>query len=329
MARDTNIYHNLVNKEDDLTELLANLLQFSPFKKVFSKFIADTFHFPDFSFHYANVKTQEGLGEFGKPDLVIENESFCIFVECKVTDYRELTPHQPNSYLKYLNERANKKCALLFLLPYYYEHEALIRQKADTLSSKATNAQVRLESVYWNDLIDHIENSNISEQNIAIQHFVSLLHAWFDFRTITFSKEDFTMIRNKEVPSLVLKCIALVNEVADKVPRDFRTEDEINDYGFGYYVKNQEGEYLLWFGCNYEFWRDYGSFFHIGVGDDEFEDFSAAVINRFKERFGKEVIWYESWYWKKIPTSLIEDQQNVKKLARFIAEAAEFCNSNT
>ena len=327
MTRDTNIYYNLVNKEDALTELLANLLQFDSFKNAFSEFIADKAHFPDLSFQYTDVKTQEELRGLGKPDLIIENESFCIFIECKVTDYRELTSHQPVSYLKYLAELTNKKCALIFLLPNYYEHQDSIRQKAAPFFSIATNSQIHLELIYWNELIAHIE-THISDQNIAIEHFVSLLHSWFDFPLITFPKEDFIMMMNKEIPTLLLKLISLVNEVADKVSRVFKTKDGFNENGFGYYVKNQDGEWLLWFGCEYGFWRDHGSFLQIGVGDDEFEGFSPNVINRFKERFREELIRHESWYFFPVPISIIEDSQNVKELARFIADVAEFCNSD-
>lgn len=331
ILRNTNIYHNLVIKENALTELLANLLQFSSFKEVFAKFVADKVQLSDFSFQYADVKTQIGLGELGRPDLVIENESFCIFIECKVTDYQKLTPNQPLSYLKYLGGLTNKKCALIFLLPYYYEHEDAIRQQATSFASAASGSEIQPQLVYWNELIAHIETSHISDQNVAIEHFVLLLHSWFDFRSITFSEEDFTMMLNKEIPTLLLKLISLVNEVEDKVSRDFKTEELFNEYGFGYYVKNQKGEILLWFGCEYDFWRDYGSSLQIGVGDDEFKDFSPKVINRFKEKFGKEVIPYESWNWFffPIPTSLIEDQQKVKNLARLITETAEFCNSDS
>ena len=101
-------------------------------------------------------------------------------------------------------------------------------------------------------------------------------------------------------------------------------------YPIGYYVKNQKGQYLLWFGCSYDFWKDYGKFLAVGVGDDEEQGFSRAVINSFKAYFGQEAIWYEPWQWYAvpIPANLIEDPDKVKKIVQFIAEAAAHCDNH-
>ena len=53
-----------------------------------------------------------------------------------------------------------------------------------------------------------------------------------------------------------------------------------------------------------------------------------TVIKRFKEKLGKEVKWHEGWqsHIYPIPQTLLEDPQNVKKIARFITEVAEYCD---
>ncbi|GIK39565.1 MAG: hypothetical protein BroJett011_33980 [Chloroflexota bacterium] len=324
MIRKANLYHKLVDKENSLTELLANLLQFPAFKEVFTTFLTERLPLPDLFFHYAHVNTQYTLTNFGIPDLVIENESFCIFIECKVHGSRKLTSHQPISYLKYLDTLISKACALVFLIPYDYEYEPLIRSNA-----KISGCETPLKIVYWNKLTEHLEKFQDLKQNIAIEHFISLLHARFD--PIIFSKEDILMLQNKEFPALLLKLIELTHEIKDQIPKPFKTEYLFDEFGFGYYIKNQSGRYLLWFGCSYDFWKDYGRSLVIGVGDPKTEGFSPAVLRRFQEKF-ETAIRYDSvprlgiWYVVPIAESLIEDSQNAKMIAQLIANTALSCN---
>lgn len=331
--RDKNIYHNIVKNEDGLTELLVNMLQFPSFKDIFTQFITDKFNFTDFLFDYGDVKTQQSLGKLGRPDLVIENKLFCIFIECKIEDYRQLTPNQPKGYLKYLAKAklSKKKCALLFLVPYYYDHETSIQTQASDFFATTPNANVKLKIGYWPELIKKSETAKIANENIALKHFIKLLHAWFDYETITFSKGEFLMTKDKEIPMFFSKIIKLIQEVNDKVLRNFKTDELINEYGVFYYIKNKQGEYLLAFGCGFEPWQDYGSFFMTFVDDDEDENFSPNFVKRFKKKLGKEVKWHEDWqtYIYPLPQTLLEDPHNVKKIARFITEIAEYCDGTS
>lgn len=319
MARELNIYHNLITNEDKLTELLANLLQFSAVKEAFTELLADKLKWPDLSFHYRNVDTQKNLAGLGRPDLVIENKLLCIFIECKTDDYRELTSNQPGGYLQYLDAQTDKQCALIFLLPYYYEHEALIHKGA--ISSKT-----QLEIIYWTDLLDKLEQVNMADQDVAIKHFVDLLRTWFKVKETQFSEEDMKLLQNREFPTQLLKVLELITEVSNKFPKSFKTEQYWDEASFGYYVIDQERAYVLWFGCAVDFWRDHGSFFQIGLGDDG--DFDRAVIARFKDKLGQDAIWYEPWEWylSPIPLERIEHRQNVKQLVEYIAEVAGHCS---
>jgi hypothetical protein len=250
MAREINLYHKIIDNEDKLTELLANLLQFSAFKDVFSNFVAEQLGFPDFSFRYSDVETQKKCDKVCKPDLIIENESFCILIECKIYNGRKLTKHQPVSYLSYLDSLTDKKCALIFLIPYYYEYEKLILQRA-------TASKIQPKLVYWTELIKQIQNK-ISGQNVAVKHFVLLLRAWFEVHPVRFSKEEIMILQNREFPATLSKLIELTDEIYYKFHKPFKLQYLSNQYGFGYYIKNQNGNYLLWFGCFYDYWATQG-----------------------------------------------------------------------
>lgn len=322
MIRESNLFHNLVVNENTLTELLANLLQIQPFRDRFASLIIKKTGFSDFSFRYKDVQTQRTLPGLGRPDLVIENESFCILIECKVEDDRELTPHQQANYLRYLEKQTNQKCALLFLVPLYYAHEASIYP---VISSK-----VQSRVIYWNELTSYLEQLPIADKNIALDHFIALLHNWFD--PIFFSEEEKMLMQNKEFPALLLNLMDLTRVIQPKISKPFKARYLLNEGGFGCYVKNSKNQDLLWFGCDYEFWRDRGHCFVIGVGDDEGENFSPAVINRFRERFEGEAISYAPepedgpWYIVPIPESLIEDPHKLGDLVYFIVDAAKFCD---
>ncbi len=324
MTRDANLYFNLVSREDSLTELLANCLQFPAFRKVFSGLVADKLGMPGFTFGYESVETQKSLSDLSRPDLVIEDESVCVFIECKVSSYRGLTSNQPENYLKHLSTQAGKQTALMFLVPHYYAHKTDLRAIATN-----TGLAVPCEVVPWTELIARMERDNIAGANLALRHFLALLHAWFDVTPISFAKEDIMLLQNPEFPVQLIKLIALVNKVSYQFPEPYKVQKLFNEYGFGYYVKNEAGEYVLWFGCSYDYWKDHNRPLQIGVGDDDREDFSRAVINRFKKKFGEDT-WYQPWQWYAvpIPETLFEDADRFEELVKFVVDAAAWCNGD-
>jgi hypothetical protein len=227
------------------------------------------------------------------------------------------------SYLNYLEAQTDKQCALVFLIPFYYLHEATILERMTTAGVK-----IRLEIIYWTELLKRLEQTDVARQNVAIEHFVALLTTWFEVKHILFSEEDMKLLQNREFATQFFKLTELITEVGEKFPKPFKAEEYCDESSIGYYVKEQKGQYVLWFGCSFEYWKDYGSFFQVGVGDDEFQEFSQEVISRFKKRFGQDAIWYKPWEWYiyPLPLELINDSQNVKKLVRFIADAAAYCS---
>ena len=276
----------------------------------------------DFTFSYSQVMTQAHLGKHGRADLMIEGESFYLLIECKANDYRGLTPNQPAGYLKYLAKQTAKQKALLFLVSFYYQREELIRLHLTT----GADAKIKLKIIYWTDLLDRLTAAGLAGQNIAFEHFVALLRTWFEVKKIEFSEAEMKLLQNKAFPAQFAKLLELLTEVSDTFPKGFKTQLYGNEYGLGYYVIDQQKQYVLWFGCDFQFCRKHDSLFQIGVGDDDY--FEAAVIRRFRKKYNSVVVTGESgeWYYVPIPLERITHRQNVKQLIEYIVEAAAYCS---
>src|SRR5947209_693451 len=98
MARDTNIFHNLVTDENSTTELLCNLMRFSAFRSLLlTRFLSEACAS---NISFDDIETQPYLADQVRPDLIISNDRVCVFIEIKVTQFREVTSTQPNGYFE-------------------------------------------------------------------------------------------------------------------------------------------------------------------------------------------------------------------------------------
>ena len=118
-----NIFHRLVTKEDDYTQLLCNLiLRFSDFRRktlalLFSEEIAN-----QFSEGQLNIDTQVNLPDHGRPDAAIRATDLLALLEVKVHANCGPGPNQnidveePRGYAAYLMGRSEPNCWLVYLV---------------------------------------------------------------------------------------------------------------------------------------------------------------------------------------------------------------------
>jgi len=88
------IFDNLVNDEDDFTELLCNMVKFEEFGDILYDFFG-------IKNKEKYIETQYQTKKNGKPDLVIWYDDGIEFIEVKVGD-RRLTKNQPEGYIREL-----------------------------------------------------------------------------------------------------------------------------------------------------------------------------------------------------------------------------------
>ena len=290
MPRDSNIFYNIVEDENSLTELLCNLLQFKPFMTLFTCLIEEKLMLHDIAFDYEHIETQNSLGEKGIPDISVENEGLSLLIECKIEAGTSLTAKQPISYLNSLKvNAADKTKALVFLIPNDYIHEKELLSRQQKFFKRNKNQRIGFAILYWQEILERLQFSGIAELNPFFQHFNNRLRDWFSTLIINFSKEEITMLYSKDIPTIYLKMTGVVEEVRNKLSKSYKLIREINEHGTGFYIKDANGKQILWFGVWYEYWQQKEYPFVFAVWDE----FGSRVVKRFQTKFKKSVVLFD------------------------------------
>jgi hypothetical protein len=151
MTRSTNIFFKLVKDENSATELLCNLMRFTPFRCALLARL-----FPGSGvvnqIEHEGINTQIALsGGNGRPDVVIEGDKILAIVEVKVELNCVPTENQPDGYFKYLLEQRGE-CAerwLAFLVPKGWIHEQSIKDKFTRFKADSTYNCIKTSILYW------------------------------------------------------------------------------------------------------------------------------------------------------------------------------------
>lgn len=321
MPRDENIFYNVVRDENSLSELLCNLLQFSPFKSLFGNILAEKLGFA-VDFDYEDVRTQDSLGSKGIPDISITTDDCLVLIENKIDSNTSLTANQPQSYLEYLEaENDFKHRGLLFILPSDYAHLTELQRRIKNLSHSRRSNGTAFAVLQWEEIHQALAQSGLSELNSIFDHFSSLLTGWFSTQSITFNGGEIQMLYNKEIPALYLKMTGLVDEVKNKLSKSYKVAGEINSYGNGLYVKDKDGSPIIWFGVWYQYWKETGFPFCVAVQ----EQWRPSIVKRFRSRLGKEVLLFdeENWYIHGFPQDFLSDSDSVKKVTQELIKVVE------
>ena len=323
MARDLNVFSNIVRDENGLSELFCNLLQFKSFKTLFVSLLEEKLKLKNIDFEYSHIKTQNSLGDYGIPDVSIENDGFSLFIECKINERTALTNNQPVSYLKNLEiENSSKEKALVFILPddYVCEKELLSRQNKFFDHNKSS--EIRFAILYWHQILEYIQRAGIAELNPLFQHFSNLLRDWFSTRDINFNEEEVIMLYSKEIPKTYLELTDLVEEVKNKLSKSYKLNREINENGNGFYIKDGKGKLILYFGVWYQYWQEKEYPLVLAVCDE----FGSDIVKKFQNKFKKKALPFDedSWYVYGLPKELVSDQNNIKRIITLLNETLEY-----
>ncbi|MCX6983526.1 MAG: PD-(D/E)XK nuclease family protein, partial [Lentisphaerae bacterium] len=172
--RNCNVFYRLGNNnENKTTELLVNLMQARFVRNlILEKCGLD----PDIvsSLEFEHFTSQYYDAEAGRPDIVIENNKYCIWIENKIYTWTPLQGTQISSYLKALqdNARENKKtCFLVYLIPKGYQHERELKEAKE----KNPNEKLCIIIHEWESLLENLNQHQVGTWNPIIDHAIKYL----------------------------------------------------------------------------------------------------------------------------------------------------------
>ena len=323
-----NIFYGLVTNENSTTELFCNLFQFKPFKTAILELFLERDLIERIKFD--DCRTQQRLDECGCPDLIISNDEVEIIFEVKIGD-TSLTDNQPKGYLKHFEkpEITQKKHKWLILLipdDYYYKEEwgrrVPMKIKKEMWLERVPivlpNIDIKIYKIYWTQVIHQIEEYDLPSFSQYFNDFVALLKRWFEREPIIFTNREVKLMFSDEVPKVVTKLFAIIDDVHNDISREFgdtiRILHRINEDEAGLYIKNQMNQEFLFFGVWYHFWEKYKRPLCYGVSGK----YHPSIVNVFKQSHDKKIQKEEGWFCTWIDENIIQKENCQKDIASLI-----------
>jgi hypothetical protein len=282
MPRVQNVFHNIVTDENSTTELLCNLLQFDDFRVRFLQLILPGVDSSEVVWDH--IETQIDHGDFGRPDIQIQNGSVLALIEVKVVASLDTTANQPLGYMNFLLTQNEPTRRLVFLVPSDWFKLKEFRQELQRLGTDAVQTHV----FTWDDVVNMID-AHVHAFDMGkpfIEEFKELLVDRVAPKPVAFTSEEIEMLFSKQVPS-VLSHLQQVMDGIEKRGSEFKVRREgtislwtANDgLYYGLYFQTPEGKDAFWFGVGGLFWEEHGFPLSFGVK----ESWGTAVKKAFHD----------------------------------------------
>jgi hypothetical protein len=312
LVREQNIFYGVVSSENSMTELLCNFMTFKPFRNAFVKLFfkndSDKVCFDDFQTQYTTDINQS------RPDMVISNDDCEFLVEVKTWDTR-LTSNQPRSYLEHLKSIKKQYKCLVFLVPSNYSHLSEWQGKVDKWL-KDNNCNITVKAVIWNKIIGIIEQNDLHEMSERFRDFHKLLKSWFEIQPITFNTLEVNYMFTSEIPAVLTKLYAIIDEVKNHFSQIFTISKSMNSEEYGIYFKRRDDKAsILYLGTWYPFWEKYGFPLCYGVNIDVWPK---DIVKKFTEAHKGETVNFDSFRMAHFEKSILNDEKCAEKIVNLI-----------
>ncbi|GGD98313.1 hypothetical protein GCM10010911_66390 [Paenibacillus nasutitermitis] len=311
MRRVQNIYYGVVTNENSMTELLCNYMAYKPFRDLFLGLFLSNEELERFEYDHFQTQYTVELNNC-RPDIVLSNDEYEILIEVK-TSNSGLTENQPVTYLQHLYEAGEKKKFLIFLVPSNYAYQHIWSSKASEFIKRNGLANIQTPTIYWNELIHIIHESELFLLSEKIKDFYDLLKIWFEVKRITFTNSEVSFMFKPEIPSIMNKLFEIVNGVMDYCSKEFKGKITSNDTEYAIYFKDENKGYVLYFGVWYDFWDKHGSPLCYGVCSEWDEQTVKNFENKHKLLYEQ-----DNYLMMNVPEIMISSENCSEKVAQLI-----------
>jgi hypothetical protein len=217
-----------LSSENLTTEVLGFLLDssaYAPYQRLFYSLIFPGSELQDTEEHNFDITTQMSFEEYGRPDIVIENERQVIFIENKFYASFSLD-NQMYRYYCYLKDNFENKEKYLILLTIKDRIDLYlrdIRKQFKTVLTTSSNHEVLnycsdngviLQTISWEDIFRLFGN-----KDFLITNLNSYIQSKYITSTIL-NEREIEMINSKEVPILMEKLWAGIDKIRDMLAGD-------------------------------------------------------------------------------------------------------------
>lgn len=259
---------------------------------------------------YEEIDTQHTLDGSGRPDIVVDHDAIYALVEIKVYTYRKPTENQPTGYFHDLLKDKRKERWLVFLVPKGWEFEKTVKWELELL--KKEDRGVQTQFVYWEDVLDIINEYKLQDLNPFFGDFYRLVKPRYRPDPIKFETKELDMMYSKEIPEALLKLDKIIEQIQAKSSvykpdrkhsgRKLYLEEDV------LYFKNEKGELVFFFGEWTKIWEEEKSPLCFGVNTElknEARVFGSLI---------KDAKNYNNWSVKAVSRDDLEGENAAEKI---------------
>ena len=293
--KNRNIFEDVLNLEDSLTDALRNFLKYPPVRdalwRTLPKNVQECVNFSSIE----DIETRPSHSrDLGEPDLVLYGSNFILVIEVKVRQDRNLTDdHQQEAYVSWIKKEIRdlqKEMGFVtFLIPDDYHHSDLLdscleQARTRLCSSNNSNIQI-LDSIKWKTLAKAFESQDMLSLSELVREFYDHLSERFLPRPVRFSTEEVRLMNCKETASGILNLMDIVEQVKDNLKSSGFQVSKLSAYNYGYHFSSLKGK--VYFGIWPSFWAKYNNFplcIAISRGHERYQSLQVVFRDHYKNR---------------------------------------------
>ena len=290
-----NIFEDVLNLEDSLTDALRNFLKYPPVQDALRQTLPENVR------ERINLSSIEAIEtrpshnrHLGVPDLVLYGFDFILVIEVKIG--AGLTnEHQQNAYVPWIKKEcrdSQKEMGfVVFLTPDDYPSDELkpcLEQGRRLCRSNNSNIQVRDPiAITWQKFVTEFEAQDMLSLNELIREFYDHLSERFIPKPVIFSTEEVRLMHSKETASGILKLMDIVEKVNDNLSEVPKTGPH---RGYGYAYNFFSEEMYFHFGIWWQVWAEHGLPLCVAINNRNNQS-----IQAFRRQYRTQVLLFEKW----------------------------------
>lgn len=283
--KNRNIFEDVLNHEDSLTDALRNFLKYPPVRDALWRTLPESVRESvNFSLIEDTQTRSSGGHSEGIPDLVLYGPDFILVIEVKIG--AELTCAQQKAYVPWIKKeiRVYKKAMgfVVFLIPDEYSHrsqlDSCLERAKKLCRSNHSKIQV-LDPTTWQKFVTELASQDMPSLNELIREFYDYLYEKFE--PVVFSTEEVRLMHShsKETASGIRKLIKIIDKV--KSQSSSQSSGTLDCTGHGYLFSSAKKKKSVWFGIWWEYWAEEGFPLCIAVSKDWH---SPSILKAFKKQ---------------------------------------------
>ena len=285
-----NIFEDVLNLEDSLTDALRNFLKYPPVRDALWRTLPPNVREHVNFCSIETIETRPSDSDLGEPDLVLYGSDFILVIEIKVKKERGLQPAQEEAYVPWTEKEIQafqkERGFIVFLIPDDYHHSDLLDsciEQARTRLCSSDNSSIQiLDSIKWKTLIKAFESQNMPSLNELTHEFYDHLSKRFIPKPVIFSTEEVRLMNDKRTASGILKLMAIVNEKVKPKLNKFGSKFDSVDYGYEF--SSSEETKSVYFGIWWEFWAATDFPLCIAIWNQSSQSMLESFQKKYKDR---------------------------------------------